>query len=115
MRIPAVARLDSLQREVEAAESRRMAEEAAGEAESRRMAAAVADNRRMAAVVGSAFSSPFGQETVTMVPATLSWIACFCGSHSIHNHPIAPTMQTVNAYSTIQMTARRAALPMVGY
>lgn len=112
MRRPAVARLDSLQREVEAAGSRWMA---AGEAESRRMAEVVADSRRMAAVVGSAFSSPFSQETVTMVPATLSWIACFCGSHSIHSHPIAPTMQSVNAYSTIQMTARRAALPMVGY
>ncbi len=111
MRIPVVAPPDSLRREVGAAGSHRMA----GEAESRRMAAVVAESRRMAAVVGSAFSSPFCQETVTMVPATLSWTACFCGSHSIHSHPIAPTMQIVNAYSTIQMTARRAALPMVGY
>src|SRR4030088_2051170 len=114
MRTPAVARLDSLQREVEAAGSRWMAGEGAG-AGRRRRAEVVGDSRRMAAAVGSAFSSPFSQETVTMVPATLSWIACFCGSHSIHSHPIAPTMQSVNAYSTIQMTARRAALPMVGY
>ncbi len=111
MRMPAVARLDSLRREAEAADSHRMV----GEAESRRMAEVVAGSRRMAEAVGSAFSSPFCQETVTMVPATLSWTACFCGSHNIHSHPIAPTMQIVNAYSTIQMTARRAALPMVGY
>src|SRR5229473_402289 len=43
-----------------------------------------------------------GQETVTIVPATLSWMACFCGSHSCHSQPIAPMMQIVKPTSIVQ-------------
>src|SRR5229473_2441380 len=55
-----------------------------------------------------------GQETVTIVPATLSWMACFCGSHNCHSQPTAPMMQIVKPTSSVQMNPRRAALPKLG-
>src|SRR5258708_4748021 len=59
--------------------------------------------------------SPAPQLVVTIVPAILSWIACFWGSHSCHSQPMAPMMQPVKPTSSTQMKPRRAALPMVGY
>src|SRR5229473_6408259 len=55
-----------------------------------------------------------GQETVTIVPATLSWMACFCGSHNCHSQPTAPMMQIVKPTSSVQINPRRAALPKLG-
>lgn len=64
---------------------------------------------------GEALAAALRQLVVTIVPAILSWIACFCGSQSIQSHPSAPTRQKVKAYSRVQMNPRRAALPIVGY
>src|SRR5450759_1621326 len=55
------------------------------------------------------------QDVVTIVPAILSWTACFCGSHSCHSQPMAPMMQNVRTTSRTQMNPRSAALPIVGY